>query len=255
MSLRTMQPDALRELEAGLVRLAGLHADLAPACREPYDQMLAGGLPATEENIARREALSSQIAEASRALAPLLAEFDVGGAAVPAAARARVKALREQMERQAAESRRFTSALVLVAGLSRLRDLYREMLAINTRQAEHTADADQETLFRILADKNRVMGEVAEVDKTTTPHFAEWERDRERHDPAVRDLVTSIRDETGAILAEVIALEDSNRQALESRRQTKVDEMRKVDRSRQVHRAYGQAQQPPDRTRYYDQSS
>lgn len=166
----------------------------------------------------------------------------------------RTESSRRHAAQQAAVSRPPSEWIpVVVSALSRQCDLCRTLESLSVRQSEQIRSGDSDGLLRVLAERQGIVDQVAELNDELSPYRAQWEtclaaagRDERSR---LELLVTQLTD----LVERIARQDDADRAALESRRSALSTELGGVIRGRGAVAAYN-GLGATNRPRFQDQN-
>ncbi len=116
---------------------------------------------------------------------------------------------------------------------------YREVLDLSRRQVELIQAKDTAALLEILSEKQARMQAMEEVTRQAGPLLAAWEDQRASVPEADRAAVEEMHERVKTVLARVLELEETSRQALEGSTDEAGRKVAQAQRGKQMLKAYG----------------
>lgn len=129
-------------------------------------------------------------------------------------------------------------AELVVAALTRQRDLYREMLGVVQEHERRLAVGDEDSLEGLVQRRQRLLGQVEIAERTLAPLRGDWEARVDAWGPAVRAQLDAALAGLKDVLARLIAAEDRFARVLSVRRAGVGAELKRVAAGRQARAAY-----------------
>jgi hypothetical protein len=129
--------------------------------------------------------------------------------------------------------------------LARQAEAYREVLALCERQVAAIRDGDTDALMTVLNGKQAVMQRIETASASAAEALAAWEDCKGALDADARTPVEAAHEEIKETLAAVLRLEEEGREALSARTDRQGEQLKTMQRGKQMLRAYG-APKPND---------
>ena len=134
----------------------------------------------------------------------------------------------------------------LLDKLSREQEIYVNLRELSKRQMEIIdADGDVEKLLEVLARKQVLINEIEDIERELVRFKKEWPDSRAALDGNIRALVEERVRQLRAVLAELMEIENQAQERLLNRSQAVAEDIRRVAKGRQAHRAYAEGHRPP----------
>lgn len=129
------------------------------------------------------------------------------------------------------------------AHLERQAEHYRKVLDLSRRQVAAVREGDTDALMTILSEKQTLMKAIEAEAAAGAPALEAWDAAKGNLAAEERQPVETVHQEIKTILAEVLQMEEEGRAALGNRSDAQGQQLRNMQRGKQMLRAYGTA--PP----------
>ena len=116
---------------------------------------------------------------------------------------------------------------------------YRSILELADAQLAAIRDRDSSRLMPLLARKQDIIRQIDEADRAAAADRQAWEAGRETAIAPVRDRLAESFNRLTTTMREVIAVEDESRSTLTRGQDSAKDEILRIQKGKQMHKAYG----------------
>jgi len=127
------------------------------------------------------------------------------------------------------------------------------LLELSRKQGALIAANDGDELLRVLSEKQRLIERHQEIQKDAEVWRERWETERERLPESERRPVEEAWEALRSAMGEVVKVEEEARSALQESQNATGEDLNRVQKGKQVHRAYG-APPPPGAARFHDKN-
>jgi hypothetical protein len=135
------------------------------------------------------------------------------------------------------------AGLGLAATLSRAltgqKNLYTQILALCRQQSQFVATGETESLMTILAARNRLLDQVAPLDKELQPFKGRWQQILDGLPPKDRALVGGLLKDVQQLLADILAADEQDKASLVRQKEVVGAELSRTVSGATLNRAYG----------------
>lgn len=126
----------------------------------------------------------------------------------------------------------------LFESLSQKRDCCRALIELSQKQRDLITSGDLNSLLKVLATKQRVMGRMDEVQRRLDALSRDTPRWREDLDRDAQLECQDVLDDMEQLLSELIDIEKECEQKLVQLREAALEQLRQSDAGRELNRAY-----------------
>lgn len=127
---------------------------------------------------------------------------------------------------------------------------YETILTLSKQQLDPIRIRDSTMLMALLSQKQRVIHDIDQAEARMKDSVAQWQDNRESIPESLRAPVLEAYEALCATLKAVINCEEESRGALSRSQQDKQQEIIKLQKGKQLHKAYGAT--PPLKSRFTD---
>ncbi|UCG33044.1 MAG: flagellar export chaperone FlgN [Phycisphaerales bacterium] len=138
----------------------------------------------------------------------------------------------------------------LLALLDKQLNLYQKLNAMAVQQHALVSEEDPAALLVLLAERQRLLDELAELDAKIAPVRREWDRISPTLSVSARRRAKAAFQESRQLLEEIIASDQKDTELLEGRKINVQAALQTIGAAQQAHAAYGA--QAPNLSRYFD---
>jgi len=131
--------------------------------------------------------------------------------------------------------------------------IFVSLLELARRQGALIAANNDAELLRVLAEKQKLIERHQAIQKDAEIWHGRWETARDGLSAAARRPVEEAWEALRAAMGEVVKVEEEARTALSASQQATGEDLNRVQRGKQVHKAYG-APPPPPPSRFHDKN-
>lgn len=135
--------------------------------------------------------------------------------------------------------------------LTQQRDVYRTLRDLASEQGGAIHENQPEQLLKILADRQKHITELTEINNQLEPFRSRWSELRESMPPRQRLQVSDLVDEVQRLLAEILKQDEGDCELLKKRTSETRQAAAAAAHGQRLNQAYGVAQ--PGGPRYLDQ--
>ena len=133
----------------------------------------------------------------------------------------------------------------LIAVLTAQRDLYAQLTALAAQQSGYVATGEAEALMSVLGARQRLVDQLAPLDRELVPFKGCWQETLDGMDPAGRSAVAGLLQEVQQLLAQILERDEADKQSL-IRQKTDVGlQIQGAVTGRQLNKAYGARPRTP----------
>jgi hypothetical protein len=129
----------------------------------------------------------------------------------------------------------------LVRALSGQKALYVQILALARQQSTYVASGESEALMTVLAARNRLIEQVAPLDKELQPFKGRWQEVLDGLPAADRQAVGRLLQEVQQLLGEILSQDEKDKDALISQKTGVGVQLKRTVSGAALNRAYGKA--------------
>ena len=132
-------------------------------------------------------------------------------------------------------------AHTLVRALSGQKALYGQILALACQQSTYVATGDSEALMTVLAARNRLIEQVAPLDKELQPYKGRWQDVLDGLPAADRQAVGRLLQEVQQLLGEILNQDEKDKETLIRQKTGVGAQLQRAVSGAALNRAYGKA--------------
>ena len=125
------------------------------------------------------------------------------------------------------------------SALSRQKAIYVQILALAKQQGGHVAAGESEALMTVLAARNRLIQEVAPLDRELQPYKVRWQQVLDGLPTADRRVVGELLQEVQRLLGEILAQDERDKESLMRQKSAVGVELNRSVSGAALNRAYG----------------
>jgi len=129
----------------------------------------------------------------------------------------------------------------LLALLRRQNDVYRRLRVLADRQKALVAEDDVQPLLALLAERQKLVDSLVELNRQLAPYRADWTARYSRLDAATRKEVAALLEEANAALGAVLLGDQRDSAALEARKRDLGGRLSTTDAASRASHAYAVA--------------
>lgn len=129
----------------------------------------------------------------------------------------------------------------LVRALSGQKALYVQILALARQQSAYVATGESEALMTVLAARNRLIEQVAPLDKELQPYKGRWQEVLDGLPAADRQAVGHLLQEVQQLLGEILSQDEKDKETLIRQKTGVGDQLKRAVSGAALNRAYGKA--------------
>ena len=123
--------------------------------------------------------------------------------------------------------------------LTRQKAIYVQILSLAKQQTAHVAMGESEALMTVLAARNRLIQDVAPLDRELQPYKGRWQQVLDGLPTADRRIVGELLQDVQRLLGDILAQDEKDKETL-MRQKTQVgNELNRAVSGAALHRAYG----------------
>jgi hypothetical protein len=134
-----------------------------------------------------------------------------------------------------------STATTLVRALSGQKALYVQILALARQQSAYVATGESEALMTVLAARNRLIEQVAPLDKELQPYKGRWQEVLDGLPPADRHAVGRLLQEVQQLLGEILSQDEKDKESLIRQKTGVGAQLQRAVSGAALNRAYGKA--------------
>jgi hypothetical protein len=129
----------------------------------------------------------------------------------------------------------------LVRALSGQKTLYEQILALSRQQSSYVATGESEALMTVLAARNRLIEQVAPLDRELQPYKGRWQEVLDGLPAADRQAVGRLLQEVQQLLGEILCQDEKDKEALIRQKTGVSAQLTRTVSGAALNRAYGKA--------------
>ncbi|HVX84231.1 MAG TPA: hypothetical protein VH253_05395 [Phycisphaerae bacterium] len=130
-------------------------------------------------------------------------------------------------------------AAALARALSGQKAIYAQILALCKQQSQYVATGETEHLMTILAARNRLIEQVAPLDRELQPYKGRWQQVLDGLPGRERQTVGGLLKEVQELLAAILAADEADKESLTRQRTYVASEISRTVTGATLNRAYG----------------
>jgi hypothetical protein len=128
---------------------------------------------------------------------------------------------------------------MLVRALSGQRGLYVEILDLARKQSQFVASGETEELMGVLAERSRLIDQVAPLDRELPPFKGRWQEVLDGLAPADRATVAGLLKEVQQLLADILAQDEMDKASLQKQKTDVGSQLQRTVTGAALAKAYG----------------
>ncbi len=126
----------------------------------------------------------------------------------------------------------------LVELLQQQRDCYRNLKELSDRQRRLITDEDPEALLKLLAERQRLVDQLTQLNKALQPFRQEWASTYTQMTADRRGHVQEVLDDINTLLGSILLIDAEDSRLLSARKETVRSELQRTAAGRTVNAAY-----------------
>ena len=123
--------------------------------------------------------------------------------------------------------------------LSRQKAIYMQILSLARQQSAHVALGENEALMTVLAARNRLIQDVAPLDRDLQPYKGRWQQVLDGLPTADRRVVGELLQDVQRLLGDILAQDERDKETLMRQKAAVGGELNRAVSGAALHRAYG----------------
>jgi hypothetical protein len=128
---------------------------------------------------------------------------------------------------------------MIASALMAQRDLYVQLGALARQQSQFVATGETENLMQILAARSSLIEQIAPLDAKLSPYKGRWQEVLDGMPLEDRQKVVPLLKEVQALLADILAADEADKESLIRQKQQVSNEIGKTVTGAVVNKAYG----------------
>jgi hypothetical protein len=129
----------------------------------------------------------------------------------------------------------------LVRALSGQKSLYEQILALARQQSAYVASGETEALMTVLAARNRLIEQVAALDKELQPYKGRWQEVLDGLPATDRQAVGRLLQDVQRLLGEILSQDEKDKETLIRQKTGVSAQLQRTVSGAALNRAYGKA--------------
>ena len=142
----------------------------------------------------------------------------------------------------------------LIDLLTQQRFLYRQLHQLAQKQSSLVDGKDPQMLLSVLANRQRLIDKLADIDRRLQPIRADWQQIAQSLDPAQRHQVQKLVDNVQQILGEILVRDEKDSQKLRDCSHEVSQQLQATSAGKRINKAYAQSDLVPQ-SRVFDTQS